>query len=130
MKRFFLYHFPMIVYAGIIIFLSSITNLKTPHIRFLAFDKVAHFCEYAIFALLSFRSFSNLTLRSTGRQAFYITSGFLILFAIFDEYFVQSLSRRDSSIYDLLADMGGALVVLVILVLKTKKPAIEESQNL
>ena len=114
-KKFIWYHLPVILYAGVVITVSSISNLNKPEIRFLAFDKIAHFFEYAIFAVLAYRSISNLPFVRNADRAFYITTLFLILFATFDEYFVQSLSRRTSSIYDLAADLVGALLVLILL---------------
>lgn len=112
---FFKYHFPVVLYATAIIILSSLTFLKTAQIRFLAFDKIVHFFEYAIFAFLAVRSFTHLSEKITQRSAFLLTSLFIVIFAIFDEYFVQSLSRRTSSVYDLLADVIGAFLILIIL---------------
>ncbi len=112
---FLVYHLPVILYAAAIIVLSSISHLKTPEIRFLAFDKIAHFFEYAIFAFLAVRSFLHISLKISVNRAYLLTSLFIVIFAIFDEYFVQTISRRNSSIYDLLADVGGAFLILAIL---------------
>lgn len=119
--NFIKYHAPFILYAVVIIFLSSLSNLKTPQIRFLAFDKVAHFFEYAIFAFLAVRSFSHISDKISRIKAFLLTVLFIVIFAIFDEYFVQTFSRRNSSIYDLLADVGGALLILLLLWIKKEK---------
>ncbi len=113
-KIFIRYHLPVILYASIIIFISSLSNLKTPQIRFLAFDKIAHFFEYAIFAFLAVRSFLHISPKLSEKKAFLLTSLFIVIFAIFDEYFVQTLSRRNSSVYDLIADVVGAFLVLLI----------------
>ncbi len=121
-KRYFLkYHFPMILYAAAIIAISSMTYLKIPEIRFLAFDKVAHLFEYAIFAFLAVRSFLHISDKISQKTAFLMTSLFIVIFAIFDEYFVQNLSRRNSSIYDLLADVVGAFLVLFIYWIQRKR---------
>ena len=121
--KFLKYHLPVILYALLIVSISSISNLKTPQIRFLAFDKIAHFFEYGIFALLAVRSFQNITDKITKNGAFLMTSLFIFIFATFDEYFVQRLSHRNSSVYDLIADAIGAhlLLLVVWIVQKPKK---------
>ena len=121
MIKFLKYHLPVILYALTIISISSLSHLKTPQIRFLAFDKIAHFFEYAIFAYLAVRSFSHISQKIKNNSAFLLTALFIVIFAIFDEYFVQTLSRRTSSMYDLLADVIGAFLLLAILWLKEKK---------
>ncbi len=114
------YHLPVILYALTIITISSWSHLKTPQIRFLAFDKIAHFFEYAIFAFLAVRSFSHISQKITKNSAFLLTGLFIVIFALFDEYFVQSLSRRTSSVYDVLADVVGAFLLLGVLWYKEK----------
>ena len=120
-KKFLIYHLPVILYAGIIIFVSSITTLRTPEVRFLAFDKLAHFCEYAIFALLTIRSVSNLTQKLKLEGSLLISAAFVILFAVFDEYFVQILSKRDSSLNDLAADIVGSILILILYYMLRKR---------
>ncbi|MCP4703480.1 MAG: hypothetical protein GY865_02630, partial [candidate division Zixibacteria bacterium] len=56
MKIFFLYHFPAIVYALAIFLLSSVPGMNMPEYGFLMADKLLHFLEYALFAVLIFRS--------------------------------------------------------------------------
>lgn len=119
--NFFIYHLPVILYAAAIIVLSSLSHLKTPEIRFLAFDKIAHFFEYAIFAFLAVRSFLHISVKISEEKAFLFTSLFIVIFAIFDEYFVQTLSHRNSSVYDLLSDVGGAFLLLTVLRIFNKK---------
>jgi len=118
--NFLKYHFPALLYASIIIILSSIPKLTLPTLRYFAFDKVAHFFEYAIFAILTFRSFSHIHIKIKNDVVFWYSAVFIGMFAIFDEYFIQSLSRRTSSINDLFFDYGGALVVLLILWFRKK----------
>jgi len=108
-----LYHLPLLAYAIVIIVLSSLSHLKTPEIRFLAFDKIAHFFEYALLAFLTVRSFSHISQNISKNKAYLLTALFIIIFALFDEYFVQTLSRRVSSMYDLMADVVGAYILML-----------------
>ncbi|RKX29014.1 MAG: hypothetical protein DRP47_02875 [Candidatus Zixiibacteriota bacterium] len=114
-RRFMLYHLPAIFYALVIITLSSIPNLKTPHIQIVAVDKLAHFLEYAIFAYLTFRSISNISSRLRLRWIVLLSALFLSCFALIDEIYQHFVPGRYSDLLDFATDMGGALVVLLIL---------------
>lgn len=121
LKHFSLYHLPALIYAGLILSLSSIPSLRTPEVRFLAFDKVAHFIEYALFAYLLFRSLYHLNARISSATAFFLSLVILILFATFDEYFVQTFSNRNTDIYDLIFDITGGILILLFLFLRYLK---------
>jgi hypothetical protein len=79
------YHLPAILYAAAILAVSCIPNLKSPEIRFLANDKVAHFLEYAVFAFLAFRSLAHLSNRSRTGTVAPLTLLLLAGFAVVDE---------------------------------------------
>ena len=114
-RWFLVYHLPAIAYATAIILMSSIPNLNAPEFRFLLFDKLAHFVEYAVFAFLAFRSFSHINHRMTRGRAFLLSAMFLSLFALLDEFYQHFVPGRYSDIYDLIGDILGALVVLAYL---------------
>jgi len=109
------YHLPAILYAAAILSVSCIPNLKTPEIRFLAKDKVAHFLEYAIFAFLAFRSFAHLSGRKRIGTVILLTLLLLAGFAVVDELLQGFIPGRHADIKDYAADLaGGSLVVLVL----------------
>ena len=120
LEHFSKYHLPALVYSGIIISLSSIPQLRTPEVRFLAFDKLAHFLEYALFAFLLFRSLSHLHDRLSAGTSFILSAIILSLFATFDEYFVQTFSNRRTDIFDLLFDVTGGILILVLMLIKQR----------
>jgi len=119
-KKFIVYHLPAIIYAIVIILVSSIPNLKTPSLRFLAFDKLAHFFEYAVFASLIFRSFSNLFSSNKISRIFLLSALFLSIFAFADEFHQRYIPGRFFDYYDLLTDFCGAFLVLIFLSLRFK----------
>ena len=119
-RSFFIFHFPLILYAGFVILFSSIPNLGGPKLKFLALDKIAHFVEYAIFAFLTYRSFSQLPFRKP-RTVYLLGFLFLISFAAVDEYYQQYIPGRHSDIWDLLTDLGGASLVLILLAITRRK---------
>jgi VanZ family protein len=114
-RRFLVYHLPAMAYATAIILMSSIPHLKSPEFRFLLFDKLAHFVEYAVFAFLIFRSFSHISHKITRGWAFLLSALFLSLFALLDELHQYFVPGRYSDVYDLIGDILGALVVLAYL---------------
>ena len=120
-KWFFVYHLPAVAYATVIILMSSIPNLKAPEFRFLIFDKLAHFAEYAIFAFLTFRSFSHISRRIARGRAFLLSALFLSLFALLDELHQYFVPGRYSDVYDLIGDILGALVVLAYLWMRPQR---------
>jgi VanZ family protein len=114
-RWFLVYHLPAMAYATAIVLMSSIPDLKVPEFRFLLFDKLAHFVEYAVFAFLTFRSFSHISQKITRGQAFLLSALFLFLFALLDELHQYFVPGRYSDVYDLIGDILGALVVLAYL---------------
>ena len=78
-------------------------------------DKVAHFMEYALFAFLAFRSASHLTSTMKGSTAAFLSLGFLIVFAMLDEYYQQFVPGREPDTLDIISDIAGALLVMAIL---------------
>lgn len=119
--RFLYYHFPMILYGGLIITISSIPDLHTPQVRNIAFDKAAHFVEYALFAFLTFRSFSNWDWMNRLGRGCIFAALFLTLFAVFDEFYQSLIPGRFASVYDVFADLCGALLVLAFFEVRRRR---------
>ncbi len=115
MKRFFLYHFPALMYAVLVIGVSSLSRDKLPEISFILADKFFHFLEYAVFAVLIFRSFSDLYGHKNYGAVTFTSLGFLILFAVFDEYFQSKIPGRNPDVYDFILDFLGAFLMLLLL---------------
>lgn len=138
--RFFRYA-PLVLWVGLIFFLSSGQGAATQTSRFIrplleflfpgAADetlaiyhgyirKSAHFAEYAALAFWSARTFwtSSITvLRKLWQLAAF---AFVFSIAAIDEYNQSFNSLRTSSIYDVLLDASGGLVMIFILTLYRK----------
>jgi len=115
LNRFVTYHLPAILYAALIIAVSSIPDLKTPKIIDFQFDKVIHFLEYALLAFLAYRSFTHLGVNITRNTAFLLSALFVGGFAVIDEIYQRTVPGRDSAIGDLSMDLAGAALVLILL---------------
>lgn len=118
LRWFLVYHLPTILYAGLVVALSSIPYLKSPSLKFFTFDKVAHFLEYSVFAFLTFRSFSHLSGRINANRAFLLSILFLSLFALVDEFHQSFVPGRHADVADLLTDLLGAFLVISFLWLR------------
>ncbi len=114
-QKFLIYHLPVVVYAVAIIFVSSMPMMEAPKLGFEWSDKLLHFAEYAIFAFLTYRSFSHLSHRITGGRAFLLSALFLSVFAVLDELHQHYIPGRHPDTYDLIGDLVGALLVLLYL---------------
>jgi VanZ family protein len=115
MTRFLLYHIPAVLYAVAIIVVSSIPDLQPPRVREFGLDKLAHSLEYAILAVLAFRSISRWGRGLASNRTVLLSALFVCLFAIGDETYQNWIPGRFSDVYDVLADLLGALLVLVAL---------------
>lgn len=109
------YHLPAIVYALLILSVSAVPNLSIPSIKVVSIDKVAHFMEYAVFALLVFRSFAHMGVSASRLRALWLSVFFLVVFAAADEAFQQLIPGRHSDIWDLVVDLAGGWLVCVFL---------------
>ncbi len=123
MKRFFVYHFPALVYALLILALSSIPRSEMPDISLLQADKLLHFLEYAILGVLIFRSVADLYGPRNSKSIFWVSFLFVIVFACFDEFFQSYVPGRESDVLDIILDIAGATVILYYLWHRRNKKA-------
>lgn len=115
MNKFLKYHLPAILYGLLIIILSSIAHFHTPRLRFIGVDKIIHFLEYAIFAVLVYRSFSNISDRLSDRSIFLLSILFLSLFAALDETYQKFIPGRQPDLTDAISDIAGSILILILL---------------
>ncbi len=101
------------MYLVAIIIASSIPGRSLPKIVILSPDKLLHMAEYGIFGFLAFKSFTKLRIPI-------IIFGAL-LFAIFDELWQSMIPGRMSSIFDVIADILGFLIVIGTMVYFSRK---------
>ena len=118
---FIYFHLPMILYACAIIIVSSIPDLQTPEIKFIAVDKLAHFFEYAVFAFLTFRSFANFRSSRNLNRAYVLSLIFLMVFAGLDEFHQKFIPGRFSDIGDWLVDVFGSVLVVTLFWLRRRR---------
>ncbi len=129
---------PLVLWIGVILFLStsqaSMSNTSRfirPLLEFLFpnaaeetliiyhgyIRKLAHLTEYAILAFWAFWAFSNSNLKKLRRFWFVFAFLLVLLIASIDETNQSYLASRTGSIYDVLLDVSGGLIMLIFLIL-------------
>ena len=100
---------PLIFWIVMIFGLSSIPGFPSDDVNLPSgSDKVVHFIEYAIFAMLYYRGLSYGGVRVRWSIVLVvITSGIAV--AALDEMYQSYIPRRDSSFYDLVMDSMGVV---------------------
>jgi VanZ family protein len=116
------YHLPPMVYALLVIALSSIPYLQTPFLHKYPADKILHFCEYAVFAAFTFRSFYQIKVLQSVNTVALGVMGILAVFAGGDELYQSLIPGRRPDIYDFATDLAGvALTVLIMWVIYRRR---------
>lgn len=109
----FPYWVPAVLWMGVIFFLSSLPEEATPG-RFIVSDKVAHAAEYFILAFLVLFALQRTT-RLRFFTSFWITLAWGALYGLSDEIHQRYVPTRNSDILDIAADVGGVILLLMIL---------------
>ena len=122
MRRFLVYHLPAIGYAGLIIGLSSLSNVRLPKVQLVELDKVIHFVEYALFTWLVYRSTTHFHREVGIEEASFLALGMVTLFAFADEFYQSFIPGRQSDPTDFLTDVAAAMVVVALLRLLRRRP--------
>ena len=103
---------PVLIYAGLILALSSIPGSAMPFGRLLSYDLLLHFAEYAIFGFLLARAVRYWL--AEPYQIFLLTLALVAAFAALDEVYQSMIPERISSLEDWLADLVGATLALSV----------------
>ena len=104
--KFAKYWFPVLLYSGIIYFLSAQPNLKVPHAE-IGFDKFAHLLEYGPFGFLITRAVKNYRPKWSLVAIGSLVMLLLLAHGLADEFHQGFVIGRDCNIFDALADLGG-----------------------
>jgi VanZ family protein len=106
-RRSFFYGGPVLAYAALIYFLSSMSSFPEAVPSFFGFDKVAHFMEYYFFGCLLCRWFSSMERCRKQWRVLLITILVGTGYALGDEWHQSFVPGRDASPWDALFDTFG-----------------------
>jgi VanZ family protein len=103
----FFYGGPVLAYAALIFFLSSLSSFPEAVPSFIGFDKAAHFMEYYFFGCLLYRWFSSMDRCRKRGLVLVMTILIGIGYALSDEWHQSFVPGRDASLWDALFDSLG-----------------------
>ena len=109
---FWRYHFPVILYAGLIFLASSISFLPTKVPFFTFRDKLIHFLEYAVFGYLLWQSVTRWKIDTSLAGLMLLALLLGTVYAGSDEIHQYYVPGRDANVFDWIADVIGLAVGL------------------
>ena len=107
------YWVPVVLYAGVIFFLSAQSHPEDQLPSFLlrnVSDKVLHAVEYGILSLLCYRAFRRAAGPAAARQAVVLAILTASVYGLTDEVHQTLVPLREASWQDWLADTIGAVI--------------------
>ncbi len=108
-SRFIRWKLPLIIWAFIILTLTSYPTLEGPNLGFEAQDKLEHCCAYFVLGFLLARAFGeekSFLVRGAVQKSLVFGS----LFALFDEVHQLFIPGRSCELWDGVADVVGILL--------------------
>jgi len=109
----FFYWFPLVMYMGIIFYLSHQSD-PTPGISIPVSDKVVHVAEFFILQLLAIRAFCFARPVKSQRQWLLASIVFCCVYALSDEFHQFFVPERESSLFDFIADSAGIFLSVIM----------------
>jgi len=107
------YWIPVLLWMGVIFYLSSQPDLKTPFgIWDTILRKFAHAFEFGVLTLLVWRTLAQYQLKLFKLIGWSSVIG--LLYAISDEWHQYFVNTRNGNIWDLLIDCVGIVVIVII----------------
>ncbi|MGH8057507.1 MAG: VanZ family protein, partial [Candidatus Entotheonellia bacterium] len=106
------YWLPVVAYAGLIFFLSSLSHpeVYTPSFLYEIGDKSLHAFEYGVLGILCYRAFHHAAGAWAARYALLLAIVSSVGYALTDEVHQAFVPLREPEVWDLVADSIGASV--------------------
>jgi len=108
---------PVLVWAGVIFYFSSIPDLKTNLKYDFLLRKTGHIFEYFILTFLLYRAFSG-SCKMNNFRLFMYPAVFSFIYAASDEIHQYFILSRNCSMHDLLVDSVGIAGFYILLRMK------------
>ena len=112
---------PVLVWAGIIFYFSSLADLKTELKYDFFLRKIAHVVEYLILTFFLYRAFNG-SFRINPRRLFMYVTGLALLYAASDELHQRFVAGRNCSFGDVLIDSIGVFLFYAWIKFKQRRP--------
>jgi len=112
---------PVVIWAGLIFFFSSIPDLESGLKEDFILRKIAHIFEYFILTLLLFRAFKGSLAMNLDRLYIY-PAALALLYAISDEFHQFFVDGRYCSLNDVMIDSIGIVIFYAMIIFMKGKP--------
>jgi len=112
MKNAIKHHAPAVIWAVVILSVSSLPKLRAPSLGIPFSDKIFHGTEYLILAMLTLRSF--VMLRGLNGKTILMVLALCGAFGILDEIHQSFVPGRDCNLGDILADSIGSFLGIAL----------------
>ncbi len=119
MNKFITYWLPVILWAGIIFWLSSLPDLKSGLKEDFVLRKIAHALEFAILTILLFRAIYNY--ESKIKKAISYSIVLAVFYALSDEFHQSFIRGREGNLRDVGIDVVGILIAIFLCYIKISK---------
>ena len=100
------------LWATLMFFAATAAEQSAAFVLFPQEDKLLHFVEYAVFALLLYRVFSHSSDTRTIKKAAVYTACVAVVYGVALEAYQSLLPHRDCSLLDFLANCAGIAFTL------------------
>lgn len=121
MRTFTFYWLPLLCYAGLIFYASSLSHLFQP-LTFYSADKLLHIGEYAILGILTINILQKYFPDQGNKRLKILAVVLSTLYGVSDEFHQYFIPFRDASIFDVGADgIGSFLGVFLYIIVKRGK---------
>ena len=111
---YFKYHFPWQFIMLFIFSISGISSENLPEITFHIWDKLLHFIAFGILGFFLYRSFVHTAVPFIRKYGLRLSIFISIIYGISDELHQYFVPGRYCSFYDLVADILGAVVFILV----------------
>lgn len=109
------YQVPLVVWAVIVYFLSVDPDLRRMFNTSAGLDKIIHALLYFVLCWLAWRAFHKQDLYSMLRNGAFLGAFiFCLVYSVMDEYNQSFIPGRTPEFFNVVADMGGALLFIAI----------------
>ncbi len=115
-------YLPAIVWAVLILAVSSIPGLSTPGLGFPMADKIVHFAEYFILGYLTARAISSFNKEPL--KIFWMSSAITSGYGILDELHQLLIPGRTAEGLDMIADILGSILAAALFARKLRRQSI------
>jgi VanZ family protein len=108
-SKFLKFWFPVIIYSGIIFWVSSLPYVKTPMPK-IHFDVILHMLVYMPFGFLLAKAIKNTKNSVSWKSLLGLVLLFSFLYGCSDEFHQSFVPGRSSEVLDLIADTIGGVI--------------------